>query len=136
LDRRPDEPVGPLARDRLQPEAGAVGEADLGVFLGEVLPKQRGELGVGLAASLELDSGVQVLGVLAEDDHVDILRAADGRGDAFDVADRPQADVKVERLAQGDVQRADPSPDRSGQRALDADHELSKGGDRFVRSQD
>ena len=75
---------------------------------------------------LPLDAGVDVLGVLAEDHHVDLLGALHRRGHALEVAHRAQADVEVEHLAQRDVERADAAADRRGQRALDADQVLAE----------
>ena len=74
-----------------------------------------------VAAGLVLDAGVDVLRVLAEDHHVDLLGLLHRRGHALEVAHRAQADVEVELLAQRDVQRADAAADRRGQRALDRD---------------
>ena len=66
-----------------------------------------------------LDAGVDVLGVLAEDHHVDLLGLLHRRGDALEVAHRAHAGVEVEDLAQGDVEAADAAADRRGQRPLD-----------------
>ena len=68
-----------------------------------------------------LDAGVDVLGVLAEDHHVDLLGRLHRRRHALEVAHRAQADVEVEHLAERDVERADAAADRRRQRALDAD---------------
>ena len=65
--------------------------------------------------------GVDVLGVLAEDHHVDFLRMLHRRRHALEPAHRPQADIQIEHLAQRDVQRSDAAADRRGQRAFDAD---------------
>ncbi len=83
-------------------------------------------------ALLDLVAGVDVLGVLAEDDHVHELGVEHGRGDAGEPAHRAQADVEVQDLAQGDVERADTAAYRRGERALDADQVLSEGVHRFV----
>jgi hypothetical protein len=53
-----------------------------------------------VAAPLELDAGVKVLGVLAHDHHV---KAGVARADAFVGLARAQARVEVELLAQLDV---------------------------------
>ena len=79
-----------------------------------------------------LDAGVDVLGVLAEDHHVDLLRMLHRRRHAREVAHRPQADVEIEHLAQRDVERADAAADRRGERALDAD-EIVRGTRRASR---
>ena len=47
-----------------------------------------------------LEPGIQVFGVLAHDDHVDALKS---RRHARQVPHRPQVGVKIERLAQSDV---------------------------------
>ena len=73
-----------------------------------------------------LDAGVDVLGVLAEDHHVDLLGPLHRAGHALEVAHRAQADVEVEHLAQRDVERADAAADRRGERALDADEVLAE----------
>src|SRR5205085_3950614 len=47
--------------------------------------------------------GINVFRVLAENNHVHLLRVFHGRGDAPEVLDRSQTDVEVEQLPQGDV---------------------------------
>ena len=83
-------------------------------------------------ALLPFDAGVDVLGVLAEDHHVQPLRLLHGRGHAGEVAHRAHADVEVQQLAQGDVQAADAAADRRGERALDGDVELADGVERVL----
>ena len=80
-----------------------------------------------------LDAGVDVLRVLAEDHHVDVARALHRARHAREPADRAQADVEVEHLAQRHVQRADAAADRRGERPLDADQVLAEGVERLVR---
>ena len=77
-----------------------------------------------LRAGRVLDAGVDVLGVLAEDHHVDVARVRHRRHDAREVAHRPHAGVQVEVLAHRDVERADAAADRRRERALDRDDEL------------
>ena len=67
---------------------------------------------------LVLEPGVEVLGVLADDDQVDVLEAA---RDAGEVLDRPQVRVEVERLAQPDVHAREPFADRRRHRPLQRD---------------
>ena len=88
---------------------------------GKASAKQLLELLAVVRAVLELDAGVDVFGVLAEDDHVGQLRPGDRRGDALEPLHRAQADVEVEDLPQRDVDRADAAADGRGERALDAD---------------
>jgi hypothetical protein len=47
---------------------------------------------------------------------------------------RAEADVEVELLAEGDVERADAAADRRGERALDADEVVAEGGDGSPRA--
>ena len=72
---------------------------------------------LGLAL-LELDAGVEVLGVLSDDDHVDVLVA---RAGARDRERRAQVHVQVEHLAKRHVDAAEARADRSGHGALDGD---------------
>src|SRR6185369_3026114 len=81
----------------------------------------------GVGARRPLDAGIDVFDVLAEDDHVDLLRLLDRRRDALEIAHRTHTGVEVEDLAQGDVQAADAAADRRGQRALDGDPVLADG---------
>ena len=74
-----------------------------------------------LAPGLVLDAGVDVLGVLAEDDHVHQLGLLDRGGHPGEVADRPDAGVEIELLPEGDVERAESAADRGGERPLDGD---------------
>jgi hypothetical protein len=89
-----------------------------------------------LALCLEFDAGVDVLGVLAEDDHVGLLGLLDRRRHALEVLDRAQAHVQVKLLAKGDVERADAAADRRRERALDRDDELAQHLERLGRQPD
>src|SRR6266542_4184509 len=132
VDRRADEALRALARDRLHADAGRAGEPDLLELLRE-LPLEEGEdLLRLLGARLPLDAGVDVLGVLAEDHHVDLLRVLHRRRDALESADGAQAHVEVEELAERDVEGSDAAADRGRERALDADEVLAERLDRLV----
>ena len=67
---------------------------------------------------LVLDPGVEVFGVLANDDQVDALEPA---GNAGDVLDRPKIGVETQRLAQPDVDAGEPFADRRRHRSLQRD---------------
>ena len=74
--------------------------------------------GAVLGALLELDAGVEVLGVLAHDHEVDVAVARAHAGVALA---RAHLREQVERLAQRDVDRAEAGADRRRDRALDRD---------------
>ena len=89
----------------------------------------------GLRRALgQLDAGVDVLGVLAEDHDVHQLRVLDGRRRALEVAHRPHAGVQIEHLAQRHVQAADAAAHRRRQRPLDGDLVLLDRFERVVRA--
>ena len=72
-----DQPLGPLARDRLDADRRrSRGSGSSGTSLGKLSLRKRDELLGVVGAGLELDPRVDVLGVLAEDHHVDRSRAA------------------------------------------------------------
>ena len=125
LDGGAHEALGAFLADGLDAEGAGVGEADLGDA--HLAHQEAADL-VGLGrAGLVLDAGVDVLGVLAEDDHVHVFGALDGAGHALEVLDGAHAGVQVEFLAQRDVDGADAGADRGGQRALDAEQVLAEG---------
>src|SRR5476649_660503 len=155
FDRAVHEALGPEPADRLQPEADvdpelAVGradrlelrlpgpdrrlraESDFSIFFGEFLLEELEHLLRLRRAGHELDAGVDVLGVLAEDHHVDLLGVLHRRRHAFVPAHGAEADVQIEHLAQRDVQRPDAAADRGRQRSFDADEILAEGLDGVV----
>src|SRR4051794_5439036 len=64
------------------------------------------------------ESAVQVLGVLAHDDDVDVFEARD---DVRHRLDRPQIRVEIERLAQPDIDRREAGADRRRDRTFERD---------------
>ena len=82
-----------------------------------------------LRALLELDAGVEVLGVLADDHDVGLGEA---RAHALVGLAGADAGVEVELLAQRDVDRAEARADRRGGRALDGDAALADRVERAV----
>src|SRR6185436_1292062 len=77
--------------------------------------------------------GVDVLDVLAEDHHVDLLGMPDGRRHAAIPAHGTQTHEQIEQLAQRDVERPDAAAHGRRQRALDADQVFAKRFDGLVR---
>src|SRR3989449_8579661 len=67
------------------------------------------------------------LDVLAENHDVELLRLAHRTGHTREVAHRAHAGVKVEQLAQGDVEGADAAADRRGEGAFDGHTVLADG---------
>ena len=104
-----------LDADRLDRDAGGVGPVLIFLSVARLLigVDQLGRLGLAL---LELDAGVEVLGVLADDDQVDVLVVAAHAGVALA---RPHAGVQVERLPQQHVDAAEARADRRGDRGLE-----------------
>src|SRR5205809_1094554 len=114
LDRLRDQALGAELGHRLDADRAP------GADLGREPLAEKSDDGIGLwAAGPVLDPGVHILDVLAENDHVELLRLAHRAGHALEVAHRPDARVQVEQLAQGDVEGSDSPSDGSGQRALD-----------------
>lgn len=96
-------------------------EADFVEVSGHVLFQER-DHGIGfVAARLEVDTRVDVFGVLAEDGHVHLFGVLDRRGRPREVAHGTQTNIEVEHLAQSHVERADTAADGRGERAFDAD---------------
>src|SRR6266704_1203438 len=114
LDRLRDQALGAELGHRLDADRAP------GADLGREPIAEKSDDGIGLwAAGPVLDPGVHILDVLAENDHVELLRLAHRAGHALEVAHRPDAGVQVEQLAQGDVEGSDPPSDGGGQGALD-----------------
>src|SRR5437016_1767597 len=128
-----DQPLRPLLRYRLDADGGRVREADL-VDLHLALEELDDLLGLGRPL-LPLDAGVDVLGVLPEDHHVDLVRPFHRRRHALEVLHRAQADVEVEHLAERDVQRAEAFTDGGGERALERDQILADVVERLLGQQ-
>ena len=101
--------------------APAVGDRVLEGVPGDPLRRRAGDdldaLG-GVLADHVLDAGVQVLGVLADDDQVDVVVA---KVEALHRARRADVGVQVERLAERHVDAPEPATDRGRDRALERD---------------
>ncbi len=118
------QPLGALTRHRLDADARGFGEADF--FHPHLVDEEIDEFLRPLRLGGPLDAGVDVFGVLAENDHIGLFRVFDRRWHALEIAHRTQADVEVELLPQRDVERADAATHRGGQRALDRHHVIAQ----------
>ena len=115
LDPDPHANVVPLRCADFFPEIGRFllrAETDFVELLWKFLLKKIENLLRFRRARGVFDAGVNIFRVLAEDYHVHFLRMFDGRGDAFEVLHRSQANEKIEKLAKRDVKRANPAADR------------------------
>ena len=121
--------LGALHRDRLDADAAVAREADLAHA--HALLQKADDLLRPRRIRLPFDPGVDVLGILAEDHHVGFVRRHHRARHALEPAHGAQANVEVELLAQGHVQRADAAAHRRGHGALDADFEFAHGFQRF-----
>src|SRR6185369_7704153 len=79
------------------------------------------------------DADVDILTILAKDDHIHILRLLDRRGNALEVTNRAQTGVQIKQLAKSYVKGADSTADRCGQGSFDANQKLPEGLDSLVR---
>src|SRR5439155_237728 len=104
---------GAALADDLEREAGVLPDATHAGGIGQLA-----DLLDGRVALLELDAGVEVLVVLADDDEVDVLVAG---ADAWVAFGGAQAGIEVEHLAEGDVDGAKATAARCSDRALDGD---------------
>src|SRR5439155_12146435 len=95
FDRGAGEPLGPLARHGLH--AGAAGGREADLPDPHFALQERDQLPRLGALRRPLDPGVDVLGVLAKDHHVDLLGALDRARHAREPAHRAEADV-VDRI--------------------------------------
>src|SRR6185437_10766786 len=122
LDGLPHQALGAGNGNGLDAHAG-VGAHLLAEFLGQ----QADELGGFGRALLELDAGVDVFGVFAEDDDVHRLGLFHRRGNAAVVLDRTDAGEQIHLLPQAHIEAADAAADRRGQRSLDGHAEIARG---------
>ncbi len=125
VQRGADQPLAAFGGDRLDADAGGLGEADL--FHAHLLHQETDDfLGFG-GAGIPFDPGVDVLGVLAEDDHVGLFRSLHRGRHPLEITDGPDTGKEVQFLPQGHVQGTDAAADGGGQGALDGDPALPDG---------
>ncbi len=126
-DRRADQTLGARFADGFDADAG-IGAHVPSHFVYEELAEFF-RLG---RAFLGFQAGIDVLGVFAEDDHIDPFRVQHGTGNVFKVADGAYAGEELELLTQADVEAAEALADRRGEGSLDGHAELADRVDRFV----
>ncbi len=114
-----------LFGDGLDSDPRGLWEADLGVGLGELPLEEVQDLLHLLAACRPLNPGIDVLGVLPEDDHVDQLGVLHRAGYPLEPAHGAHAGVKVQLLPQGHVDGADAPAHRGGQGPFDGHQVLA-----------
>jgi hypothetical protein len=90
-------------RDRLDPDARVGTDLPPRHLLDQVNDRAG-----DVTPALEIVPGIDVLGVLAEDDEVHLVGVLVGGGDAFEVANRTDAGVQIEMLTEADVDRPEP----------------------------
>ena len=133
LDRLADVALAAVLAHRLDADARSLRDAalaELAVGRDHHLIEVLDQLEAHGVAGFPLDPHVDVLGVLAVHDHVQVLGPLVGAGGALVVAAGAHAAVQIEDLAQGHVQGADAAADRRGERTFDG-HAV--GADRFER---
>ena len=136
FQRSAHEPLGAGLRDGLDADADGLRrvmcETDLLVFLREILSEEFESLHGLLAAGLEINPGVNVLGVLTENHHLHFLRMLHRGRHAGEPLHGAQAHIEIEHLAQRDIQRADAAADRRRERPLDADEKFLERSDGVI----
>ena len=132
LDGVADQALGGEDADGLDADAGVGANLFLAALEQVFIDEFNKAGGVGRPL-FELDAGVHVLRVLTEDDDVDLFRMLHGAGHALVVLDRAHTGVKIEQLAEGHVQRPDAAADGRGERSLDGDSQIARGGYGVIR---
>src|SRR5690606_7689127 len=118
----------------LDTQTGSFGEADL--VDAEFILQEGDQLAGLFAAGFKFNTCVDVFRVFTEDDHVGLLGFTNRRRHTLEVLNGAQADVKVELLAQGHVQRTDATAHGRGQRALDGHDVVTHSLEGFVGQPD
>jgi hypothetical protein len=86
-----------------------------------------------VGARLQFHACVDVFGVLAEDHHVHMVGGNDRAGHAFEVRDRADTGIEVQLLANGDIEAAEATAHRRGERSFDRHAVFADGVDGFLR---
>ena len=131
LNRHSYEALGPRYGDRLDPNAG-IDPHLLLPALQHIFVEEFDQAG-GVGSTLfPFDPGINVFGVLAEDDNIHALGMFHRGWHALVVLDRTHAGVEIENLVQRDVQRTNTASHRSSQRPFDGNAKFSDGSDRVI----
>ncbi|MPN33264.1 hypothetical protein SDC9_180749 [bioreactor metagenome] len=116
-DGTADKTLATLHRNGLYPHRTGIGKANL---LHTHLFFQKGYDTLHFIASrFPLDAGIDILGILPEDNHIDLFRMLDRRRHPRIVLHRPKTDVQIQCLAKCHVQRTNALTHRSGQGTFD-----------------
>ena len=134
LDRLAHQTLGAFTGNRLDADTRGIRETDLGHA--HLLHEELDQL-LGLVRfRFVLDAGIDVFGIFTEDHHVGLLGLLQRRRHALEILHGTQANVEVEFLAQGDVERSNAATHRCRQRALDGNHILFQRRQRLFRQPD
>ncbi len=121
-DRRSDQALAAKRADWFDAQASALEETGRAQFFAQ----ETGQLFIFRRAGFKFNAGVNVFGILAEDDHIHFFRVFQRAGHTPIPAHRADAAIQVQHLAQSDIQAAKPAAYRGGQRTLDADQEFAQ----------
>ncbi len=77
-----------------------------------------------ISSFLKFDSRIHIFGVFAEDHDIQFFGMFDGSGNSVEVANRTDAGIEIEHLAERHVERSDSTSDGRRQRPLDRNDEM------------
>ncbi len=126
LDRSTDESLSTFHRNRFDANARGFRETHLRIFLRERFLEHAHEFLVIFGAVLEFNAGVNIFGVLAEDDHVHMFGVLHGGRHALIPTHRSLTNIQVQQLAERHIQRTDAAADRSCERAFDTHQKFTE----------
>mmetsp|Transcript_7532 Transcript_7532/g.16010 ORF Transcript_7532/g.16010 Transcript_7532/m.16010 type:complete len:294 (-) Transcript_7532:237-1118(-) len=110
LNRSSNQSFCAFLRYWLHPESAAVGESHF-LYQSQLVEHLRKSFRL-LGPALEIDSGINVLRVLTEYHHIDLLWSLNRAWDSFKVSHGSETRVEIKLLSERDVQRPDAASDR------------------------
>ena len=126
LDSRTHQTLRAFLRYGLDAETGGLRETNLVGTLREFGRKPVKEFLCFGRAALKLDTGVDIFRILAEDNHIHLLRGFHRGFNSLEVAHRAHAAVEVEPLAERHIQRTYTLAHRRSQRSLDTNQQVAE----------